>query len=562
MTRTFVPEGFNIDDVDAVKGILQQLLDAEIPPTKDGLRNWLMQWSEVMSVGSEIENRRYVASTCNTQDEAAQKALEFITNEINPIMSDFDDKLNRKFLSHPCKDELREEFDELIKATEMSIQLFRKDNIPISRDICNEIQHYQSITGSMSVEMEGQQITLAKANSYLENTDRSIREDAFRKIWECRMSKKDELDESFDKMFKLRIQKAKNSGCKDFIDFIYKVKDRPYTPQHCKDFADTVEKVIIPVTNKLSEERAKSLGIEVLRPWDYAVDVLGREPLKPYSTYDELVDKVDRIFESIHPQAGAWAREMQAKKLIDVENRIGKAPGGYQISFDESRLPFIFMNATESDQDIYTLLHESGHSFHEFNQASQECYWYRGAPSEFAEVASMSMELIGMTKLGEFYNEEDMKRSIKDKLTEILTLFAYIASIDTFQHEIYRRENHTAQDRADIWLGLMERFYPDANPGWAGLEQYRRIGWQRILHIFECPFYMIEYGIAQLGAMQVYANYLKDPNKAIEDLFRAEKLGGSRPVNELFEAANIKFDFTEKTIEPVVAKVVDMLEAI
>ncbi len=268
---------------------------------------------------------------------------------------------------------------------------------------------------------------------------------------------------------------------------------------------------------------------------------------------------MDRIFESIHTQAGKWAREMQAQNLIDPDSRLGKAPGGYQIGFDESRLPFIFMNSACTDRDIYTLLHESGHSFHQFALANQPIVAYRDVPAEFAEVASMSMELIGMSNLKPFYGDdhEAISRSILGELTDVIWLFPWVASVDSFQHRIYSFPEHTASDRTDIWNEIMDRY--DAGIDYSGLEAVRGNLWQKQLHIFECPFYYIEYGIAQIGALQVWANFKKNPKKAIDDLFRAESLGSSRPLPELFTAANIKFDFTPKTLEPLMQVVWDEL---
>jgi oligoendopeptidase F len=299
------------------------------------------------------------------------------------------------------------------------------------------------------------------------------------------------------------------------------------------------------------------MGLEKLRPWDLDVDPLNRPPLTPYKTGEELIEKVDQIFEGVHPQAGKWAREMQAKKLIDPDSRLGKAPGGYQIGFDESRLPFIFMNSAATDRDIYTLLHESGHSFHQFALANQPIFPYRDVPAEFAEVASMSMELIGMSNLKPFYGDdkESIERSVLGELADVVWLFPWVASIDSFQHRLYEYPEHTAEDRSDIWDEIMSRY--DAGVDYSGLEAVRRNLWQKQLHLFECPFYYIEYGIAQLGALQVWANFKKEGPAAIDKLFKAESLGYSVSIPEMFNTAGIKFDFTPKTIEPLVQTVWD-----
>ena len=560
MNRKFVPENLNVDSVEDVTRLFKTLLDENIPNSPDALRTWILKWSELGSVLAEVSSRRYVAMTVNTQDEAAAKAYEDFVGNIDPVMSEFDDKLNKKLMAHPAKDQLKGEFGVWFKSVQVSLDLFSPANIPLETEETMAIQAYQKITGGMSVEFDGGVKTMQQLSAYLEKTDRNLRESAFRTIGDRRLKDKDALDASFDKLFQIRNKIAKNAGCKNFIDYIFLAKRRfDYSPADCKAFHESVEKLVLPLLKEIYKKRAEKMGLKTLRPWDLSVDPLSRPPLKPYQNGDELIEKVDQIFESIHPQAGKWAREMQAKKLIDPDSRLGTAPGGYQIGFDESRLPFIFMNSAETDRDIYTLLHESGHSFHQYALANQPILAYRDVPSEFAEVASMSMELIGMSNLKPFYgnDSEAIRRSIEGELEDVIWLFPWVASIDSFQHELYSRPNHTAKDREQIWKGIMDRY--DAGVDYSGFEAVRNNLWQKQLHLFECPFYYIEYGIAQLGALQVWANFKKDPKKAIDDLFKAESLGDSRPLPELFAAANIKFDFTAKTIEPLMQVVWDEL---
>lgn len=558
MNRTYVPENLNVDDTHEVSKLYRHLLQREIPVDSAKLRQWILDWSELESVLGEVSCRRYVAMTCNTADEKAAKAYTDFVENIQPIMNEYDDKLNKKLVAHPAKDALQGEFGEWFKGVQVSLDLFSPDNIALETEENKEIQAYQKITGGMSVEFDGETKTMQQMAAYMERTDRELRERAWRTMWERRLKDKDALDKSFDNLFAIRKQVAKNAHCKDFIDYIFLAKHRfDYSPADCEAFHESIEKLVLPLQKEIYKKRAQKMGLERLRPWDLNVDPLDRAPLKPYSTGEELIEKVDQIFESIHPQAGKWAREMQAKKLIDPDSRLGKAPGGYQIGFDESRLPFIFMNSACTDRDIYTLLHESGHSFHQFALADQPIFPYRDVPAEFAEVASMSMELIGMSNLKPFYGNdcEAIERSTIGELEDVIWLFPWVASVDSFQHRLYNFPEHTASDRSDIWTEIMDRY--DAGVDYTGLEAVRRNLWQKQLHIFECPFYYIEYGIAQIGALQVWANFKKDPKKAIDDLFRAESLGSSRPVKELFEAANIKFDFSPRTLEPLMQVVWD-----
>ncbi|MBR2197912.1 MAG: M3 family oligoendopeptidase [Fibrobacter sp.] len=562
LPRRFVPENLNPDDEKKISELYRSLLLRDIPAAATPLRDWILDWSELNSVLGEVSCRRYVSMTCDTKDEKAAKAYADFVENIQPVINEYDDKLNKKLMAHPSKDALKGEFGEWFKGVQVSLDLFSPDNIPLETEENKEIQAYQKITGGMSVEFEGKTQTMQQMATYMENTDRGLRERAWRAMWERRLKDKDALDGAFDKLFKIRKEIARNAHCRDFIDYIFLAKHRfDYSPADCEAFHESIEKLVLPLLKEIYKKRAQKMGLEKLRPWDLDVDPLNRPVLKPYSSGAELIEKVDQIFESVHPQAGKWAREMQAQNLIDPDSRLGKAPGGYQIGFDESRLPFIFMNSACTDRDIYTLLHESGHSFHQFALANQPIVAYRDVPAEFAEVASMSMELIGMSNLKPFYGDdkEAIARSVLGELTDVIWLFPWVASVDSFQHRIYSFPEHTASDRTDIWNEIMDRY--DAGIDYSGLEAVRGNLWQKQLHIFECPFYYIEYGIAQIGALQVWANFKKDPKKAIDDLFRAESLGSSRPLPELFDAANIKFDFTPRTLEPLMQVVWDELGA-
>ena len=316
--RNFVPNDLNPDDSRAVSALYGQLLQRDIPVDSAKLRQWILDWSELESVLGEVSCRRYVAMTCNTADENAAKAYTDFVENVQPIMNEYDDKLNKKLVAHPAKDALKGEFGEWFKGVQVSLDLFSPDNIPLETEENKEIQAYQKITGGMSVEFEGKTQTMQQLAAYMERTDRDLRERAWRAMWERRLQDKEALDKAFDNLFALRKQIAKNSHCKDFIDYIFLAKHRfDYSPADCEAFHESIEKLVLPLQKEIYKKRAQKMGLDRLRPWDLNVDPLNRAPLKPYRTGDELIEKVDQIFESIHPQAGKWAREMQAKKLID-----------------------------------------------------------------------------------------------------------------------------------------------------------------------------------------------------------------------------------------------------
>jgi len=532
-----------------VKSQFTQLEQREISNAED-LRKWILDWSKLSSILAEESARLYVAMTCDTTNKQAAEAYEFFVSNIDPIISERNEKLQKKLIEHKNLNDLESEFGNWFKAVRTDLELFREENIPLETQLNLEIQKYQKITGAMSVEYKGETKTMQQMVPYLQVPNREEREEAWHLLTKRRLQDADALDAAFDKLFSLRIQIAKNSGYENYIDYIFKAKHRfDYTPEDCKNFHESIEKIILPLQREILQQRAKKMNLSKLRPWDLSCDPQGRTALKPFKTGAELVSKCGNLFSRLNPQWKEWYGILQKENLIDADSRLGKAPGGYQITFYDSNVPFIFMNAAGTNQDVYTLLHESGHAFHQFAMAKQELFAFKDVPSEFAEVASMSMELLGAEDLSDFYNEDDFRRSRIEALQDIISLFPWVAIIDAFQHELYKFPSHTAKDRKEIWLSLQERF--DSGVDWSGLEDAHSYLWQKQLHLFEVPFYYVEYGIAQLGALQIYANAKKNRDLAVQNLIKAENLGSSKPLPELFKTAGIKFDFSPKTMEPL-----------
>jgi len=547
--RQFVPANFTANNAENTKYLFKQLEQREISNTQ-ALQKWILDWSELSSVLAEESSRRYVAMTCDTKNQAAAEAYEFFVSNIDPVIFEETEKLQKKLIAHKNLSDLESEYGNWFRAVRTDLELFREENIPLETQINLEIQKYQKITGAMSVQYKGETKTMQQMSPYLQSPNREEREEAWHLLTERRLQDSDALNAAFDKLFSLRIQIAKNSGYENYLNYIFKAKHRfDYTPQNCKNFHESIEKIILPLQKEILNKRAKKMGISKLRPWDLGCDPLGRPALKPFKTGAELLSKCGNLFSRLNPQWKEWYAILKKENLIDADSRLGKAPGGYQITFDEARVPFIFMNAAGTNQDVYTLLHECGHAFHQFAMAEQKLFAFRDIPSEFAEVASMSLELLGAADLQDFYGAEDFCRSRIEALQDIISLFPWVAIIDAFQHELYTRPNHTAKDREEIWLSLQERF--DTGVDWSGFEKARSYLWQKQLHIFEVPFYYVEYGIAQLGALQIYANAKKDKDIAVQNLIKAEHLGSSKPLPELFNTAGIKFDFGPKTIEPL-----------
>ncbi|MBI3880192.1 MAG: M3 family oligoendopeptidase, partial [Verrucomicrobia bacterium] len=386
---------------------------------------------------------------------------------------------------------------------------------------------------------------------YLEETDRALREEAWQLVAERRLKEAEKFEDIFEGLLTLREQIAKNAGFPNYLAYAFRMRGRfDYTPEDCVKFHDAIEREVMPVLRELQAERKQQLALASVRPWDLAVDTLNRAPLRPFEQVETMVERTQHIFDKLDGGLSGEFKLMRDLKLLDLANRKGKAPGGYQSTLNESRLPFIFMNAVGQQRDIETMLHEAGHAFHALATRGEDLYGYRSAPIEFCEVASMSMELLGNEFIESFYAAPEAKRARRDHLEGIVEIFPWIATVDAFQHWIYSHPGHTRAERTAAWLALMDRFGGDVD--WSGLESARANLWHRQLHIFLYPFYYVEYGIAQLGALQVWANSKRDRARALADYKRGLALGGSRPLPELFTAAGCRFDFSQKTVKPLV----------
>ena len=554
--RTFVPSDFIADDPASVTRLYLELEERDLPAESPAaLRHWILDWSEFDSVLREESARRYIAMTCDTRDPKAAQAFETFTAEIEPIAAAKADALKRKLMAHPARVSLQGEFATWLRDVSVALELFRPENIPIETTIALEVQAYQKITGSMSVHFQGEERTLPQMAPFQQSPDRGVREQAWRAVAERRLKDREALDEAFAKLFALRLEVATNIGYQgDFLSYVFKAKGRfDYSPADCRAFHQSIRTRVVPRVRAILERRRQKMGLATLRPWDLDCDPTGREALKPFRTSEELLEKVGQLFRNLHPRLGEWFGHMREFGLIDADSRMGKAPGGYQISLDESRSPFIFTNASGTNGDVYTMLHESGHSFHQFAMAGQPIIALRDTPPEFAEVASMSMELIASTDLSAFYSREDAARSRLEAFEDVLLLLPWVAMVDAFQHELYTRPRHTAQERRELWMKLQKDY--DTGIDWSGLDLEQAFSWQRQLHLFEVPFYYVEYGIAQLGALQLWANFMKDKDHAFADMLAALSLGSSRPLPELFARAGIRFDFTEACMEPLMEMV-------
>ncbi len=550
--RSFVPADADLTDLDTVVGLFKLLIAAPVNSAAQ-FEQWILNRSELEAALDQAGSILYIRMTCQTDNEERANAFTAFIQTISPAVKPLDDQLNHRFIELNKQYSLdADRYRIYARGIQAAIELFDERNVELQKQVDLLSQEYQKICGSMSVDFQGREHTMPEMSKYLLELDRDLREQAWRASADRRLKDKDKLEELFDKMLKLRHQIALNAGCENFMEYKFRQLQRfDYTPADCKQYHQTVEQVVVPVWRKVLERRKQRMKLDPLRPWDGAVDPLGRTPLKPFEQVSDLISKTQRMFAKVDPNFGEQFAHMASKGLLDLASRKGKAPGGYQSALDESREPFIFMNAVGTDSDVNTLLHEGGHAFHSIACAHDEIKDYRHAPMEFCEVASMAMELLAREYMEEFYSADDKQRSIQDHLEDIIFILPWVATIDSFQHWIYENPDHTPEQRRQKWIETYRRFSSGVTD-WSGLEEQEAYLWHRQLHIFEVPFYYIEYGIAQLGALQVWRNAQSDWSGAIDKYKQGLALGGSRSVTEIYEAAGIKFDFSREIIEPLI----------
>lgn len=528
----------------------EELIQREL--SAETLEQWLLDWSALGDLLDEVFSRLSVALTVDTTDKEAQQRHTNFLDQVYPHIAPTEDKLNRKLVDSGLEPE---GFEVPLTYIREQIALFRPENVALHAESNKLGTEYDKIIGAQTVEWEGKEITLTQLSPVYQETDRARREEAFRLTLSRQLQDVPALDEIWAKFMDIRKQIAANADCADYREYVWREKMRlDYTPEDAETFHRAIEETVVPVVKKLNENLKQQLGVETLRPWDLMVDPLGRDPLRPYQSVEELINKAEGIFNQVDPQLGGYFKTMSDEKLLDLDNRMGKAPGGYCTGFPVAKRPFIFMNAVGVHDDVQTLLHEAGHAFHVFESSHLKYHQQRGfatLPMEFAEVGSMAMELIASPYLSEehggYYTDADANRARTEHLTSILRLWAYIAQVDAFQHWIYtHHEEATNPANCDAkWLELWERFMPGVD--YSGVEDAIKYRWRRQLHIFQLPFYYIEYGLAQLGAVQVWANSLKDADQALRDYRHALSLGATRRLPQLFEAAGARLAFDSAT---------------
>ena len=557
---TFIPDEFDASKWENIEPYVNDLLERKLS-SSDCLESLISDSSNLAEHISETGALLYINMTCDTEDERKKNSFLSFVENVRPKLSKFSDELNRRIIDHKSIADLPTRYDLMIRGIKSDIEIFREENIPLGVEQTKLVTKAQGITGAMTVVFEGKERTFPEMRGFLESNDRIQRENAWKSMVKRWMENSEELSDIFDELISIRHKIALNCGFKSYTDYMFRAMHRfDYTVEDCLTFHESIEQVCMPIVKKINSERIASFDLKILSPWDVneksgsGPDIAGKNPLRPFDNVDEMVTKLSELFHNMSNDLGTKFDKLVEMDTLDLETRKGKAPGGYQYYLEKSRIPFIFMNAAGLQGDLETMIHESGHAFHSLYCGHLDLIDERDYPIEFAEVASMSMELLTQPNWNIFYEkQEDANRAKISHLEGVVFLLPWIATIDAFQHWIYANPGHTREERKIQWISLRERFGSEMN--WEDHEDFRELSWQQQGHLFGVPFYYVEYGIAQLGALQLWQTHRKNPEKALKDYSNAMELGNTKTLPDLFAAAELKLGFDEKHLQSLIGEV-------
>ncbi len=552
--RRFLKTDFSCSSWDNIKTYFQELLDREINSGEE-LEQWILDWSELEAACVEDNRWRYIKMSVNSDDKEAAERFQYFIKEITPKLTSVGHELIIKLLDSPFLSSMdKQKYFVYLRELRKEREIFNKENIQINVDIRMRSQVFGEASSKMSIEHEGEELTIQQSSKLLDKKDREIRKSVYNKIANCRLEHMDTFDQIFSDIVAMRHQMALNAGFKNYRDLRFaELKRFDYTPVDCFQFHNSIASEIMPIAEELALERKNKLGVEKLHPWDLSIDVTGDKPIKAYNGEADMINKSIECLAATHPYFGKCLNMMKEMGRLDLYTRKGKRPGGYNMSLPESGVPFIFMNSADTVKDVRVMMHECGHAVHAFLVNELPVVRFKSTPAEVAELAAMTMELLTMDQWHLLIeNKEDLRRAKLFQLTNLLELLPWIATIDKFQQWVYTTPGHSVEERDIAWLEIFNEFTPSCLD-WTGVEQYKTKQWQKQLHLYEFPFYYIEYGFAQLGAIAIWRNYCENPTETIDNYVNALKLGYTKPIGEIYETAGIRFDFSSEYIKTLAA---------
>jgi oligoendopeptidase F len=548
--RTYLKTDQVLDTFTDVQPYFDELLSRDIT-SQSAFLQWLKDISELEAFLEENGAWRYIKMSINTSDPALAESYTFFVTEIQPKLAPLNNALNEKMMHCPFVDELTTypAYAIFFRSVKVQLDLFREKNIAIEAYLAEKSQEFGSISAAQTIEHQRETLTMQQASVHLKSQDENLRKEVYEKIVARRRTDIAALNDLYTDLIAQRHQLALNAGFENYRDYMFQSMGRfDYTKEACFDFHEAVARKVVPLVKKIQLKKLHKLGKNTFKPWDLDVDPDGHAPLKPFRNGQEMLDKTIGIFDKMDPFFGDCLRTMHTMGHLDLESKAGKAPGGYNYPLYEIGVPFIFMNAVGLHRDLITMVHEGGHAIHSFLNRELELTSFKNIPSEAAELASMSMELLSMKYWEAFYSDEtELKRAKIEHMEDLLKVLPWIAQIDAFQHWVYTHPTHSLEERSAQWLFLVRKFGTGLTD-WTGYEDLQASGCQRQLHLFEVPFYYIEYGIAQLGAIGVWKNSLVNEKHALENYKTGLALGYTRSLPEIYEAAGVPFDFSPNRI--------------
>ncbi len=558
--RQFLPEDLAITEFEVLAPYFQELVDREIHTLND-FDHWLLDRSELDAVLEEDLAWRYIRMSIHTQDEQLREAYNFFVSKIQPELAPLEDQLNQKLMALPFLEQRADPAHQIyFRSVRTALELFREENIALQAALSEEAQQYGAVSAAQSIAHDGKTLTMQQAAQLLKEKDETLRQHIFEKMAAVRRKDREQLDTLFTSLIQKRQQLAQNAGFANFRDYKFVEMGRfDYKKEDCFAFHEAIKTHIVPLVKEIQAEKLRKLGKNLFKPWDLDVDPEGKPALQPFKTGAEMLSGTIQMFDRIDPYFGDCLRVMDQLGHLDLDSKQGKAPGGYNYPLYEIGVPFIFMNAVGSQRDLETMVHEGGHAIHSFLSRDLSLTAFKNLPSEVAELASMSMELLSMPQWSEFYEPQAQQRAMREQIEGTLKVLPWIAQIDAFQHWIYENPTHTRQERSAHWIQLTQDFGTGL-VDWTDYEDLIECSWQRQLHLFEVPFYYIEYGIAQLGALGVWKNSLANKQRAIEQYKNALSLGYTAPMSTIYETAGVPFDFSSERLQTLAQFIKEQLE--
>ncbi|MDP4664440.1 MAG: M3 family oligoendopeptidase [Salibacteraceae bacterium] len=558
--RQFLPEDLAITEFKVIEPFFQELLERPVQNLND-FDNWLKDRSELDAVLEEDMAWRYIRMSIHTQDEQLREAYNFFVSKIQPELAPLEDQLNQKLMALPFLEQRVDSAHQIyFRSVRTALELYREENIALQAALSEEAQQYGAVSAAQSIAHDGKTLTMQQAAQLLKEKDETLRQHIFEKMAAVRRKDREQLDTLFSSLIQKRQQLAQNAGFANFRDYKFVEMGRfDYKKEDCFAFHEAIKTHIVPLVKEIQAEKLRKLGKNLFKPWDLDVDPEGKPALQPFKTGAEMLSGTIQMFDRIDPYFGDCLRVMDQLGHLDLDSKQGKAPGGYNYPLYEIGVPFIFMNAVGSQRDLETMVHEGGHAIHSFLSRDLSLTAFKNLPSEVAELASMSMELLSMPQWSEFYEPQAQQRAMREQIEGTLKVLPWIAQIDAFQHWIYENPTHTRQERSAHWIQLTQDFGTGL-VDWTDYEDLIECSWQRQLHLFEVPFYYIEYGIAQLGALGVWKNSLANKQRAIEQYKNALSLGYTAPMSTIYETAGVPFDFSSERLQTLAQFIKEQLE--